>query len=123
MDPFLEDRMEDYLAGRLSGADRERFETLLAEDSDAGGIVEGFRDTSALFEAITVPEDEMPTLDAAFYARLRQKIDKEDEIPFWAALLGWSGQTSRVVLPSLMASRSASVLRCLGAGTSVASTI
>lgn len=87
MDPFLEDRMEDYLAGRLSGADRERFETLLAEDSDAGGIVEGFRDTSALFEAITVPEDEMPTLDAAFYARLRQKIDREEEIPFWAALL------------------------------------
>ena len=87
MDPFLQDRIEDYLAGRLTDTDRERFEALLAEDSDVGGIIEGFRDTSSLFEAITVPEDEMPELDPAFYARLRQKIDAEDQIPFWAALL------------------------------------
>lgn len=87
MDPFLQDRMEDYLAGRLSGADQERFEALLAKDSDAGGIVEGFRDTSALFEAIIPAPHEVPQLDPAFYARLRQTIEKEDEIPFWAALL------------------------------------
>jgi hypothetical protein len=40
-----------------------------------------------------------------------------------AAFAGRSGQISRAVLPALIAAFSASVLRCLGAGTRLASTI
>ncbi len=87
MDAFLRDRTEDYLAGRLPAAEQERFERLLTEDAEADGMVAGFRETASLFEAIKVPADEIPALDPAFYARLRQTIDAENAIPFWAALV------------------------------------
>ena len=44
-------------------------------------------------------------------------------VSFYAALAGCPGQISAALLPALIASFSAAVLRCLGAATSVASTI
>ena len=44
-------------------------------------------------------------------------------VSFWAALADSSGQTSSAVLPALIASFPAPVLRCLEAATRVASTI
>ncbi|MBI1358534.1 MAG: hypothetical protein GC160_29710 [Acidobacteria bacterium] len=87
MEPFLQDRIEDYLNDRLPPAERERFEALLAEDSDAAEVVAGFLETATLFEAIRAPEEEIPSLTPGFYVRLRQTIDEENQVPFWAAFL------------------------------------
>ena len=87
MEPFLQDRIEDYLTDRLSPEDRERFEALLAEDADAAEVIQAFQQTAFLFEAIRAPREEIPVPTAGFYARLRQTIDEENQVPFWAAFL------------------------------------
>jgi len=83
MDPFVKDRIEEYLTGDLLGSDLEKFEEKLAEDPEAMELIESFGESASLFEAIRVEPTEA-TLGGDFYAHVQQVIDKEKEIPFWA---------------------------------------
>lgn len=84
MDPYLKDRMEEYLAGDLAGDDLARFERELEQDADAADLVLRFSETSSLFDAIRVESDDSPALTAGFYARVNQQIEEEKSEPFWA---------------------------------------
>ena len=53
MDPFVKDRLEDYLSGDLPDADLERFEAKLSEDPEAAAEVARLTETSSLFEAMS----------------------------------------------------------------------
>ena len=83
MDPFVKDRLEDYLSGDLPDADLERFEAKLSEDPETAAEVARLTETSSLFEAIRVEPGEVE-LSGDFFAHVQQKIDAERDIPFWA---------------------------------------
>jgi len=83
MDPFVKDRIEEYLTGDLLGSDLEKFEEKLAEDPEAMELIEAFSESSSMFESIRVDPVEA-TLSGDFYAHVQQVIDQEKEIPFWA---------------------------------------
>ena len=84
MDPYLKDRLEEYLAGDLAGDELTRFEAKLEQAPEAADLLLRFGETSSLFQAIRADADETPALDPAFYARVNQQIEEEKEIPFWA---------------------------------------
>lgn len=83
MDPFVKDRIEEYLTGDLPALELEQFEAKLAEDPEAMALLEEFSETASMFESIRVEPAEAQ-LPGDFYAHLQQTIDQEKEIPFWA---------------------------------------
>lgn len=84
MDPYLEDRLEEYLAGALVGQDLERFESKLEEDDEAAELVMRLSADSQLFDAIRVTPEETPVLMPGFAAQVMRNIEEEKETPFWA---------------------------------------
>jgi hypothetical protein len=84
---------------------------------------EGPADRNAAFVAKAGVAMSTPGLPPGSGRALANFTVQRASVSFCAALAGSSGQISAAVLPALIASLSALVFRCLGAATSVASTI
>jgi anti-sigma factor RsiW len=87
MDPFLQDRLEEYLSGELAGQELAEFEARLERDSDSAAEIVQFTETRALFDAIRVDPSEMIAPAPGFYARVNRLIESERETPFWEVFL------------------------------------
>lgn len=88
MNGFLQENLEDYLSGRLSGERRKQFERCLEDDPRSAAKIAAMTDNALLFESLRLPEGELPPVPApGFYARVRQQIDEERETPFWEVFL------------------------------------
>ncbi len=101
MDTYLRERLEEYLAGDLAGAELSRFEARLEQDPDAVEAVARFAETSTLFDAIRAEPSEVPVPMPGFYARVNQLIEEEQSIPFWAVFMQ-PFMLKRLALGSLM---------------------
>lgn len=87
MDPFLQDRLEEYLSGELAGPELAEFEARLERDSGSAAEIVQFTETCALFDAIRVDPSEMIAPAPGFYARVNRLIEFERETPFWEVFL------------------------------------
>lgn len=87
MDPFLQDRLEEYLSGELAGPELAEFEARLERDSGSAAEIVQFTETCALFDAIRVDPSEMIAPAPGFYARVNRLIESERETPFWEVFL------------------------------------
>jgi anti-sigma factor RsiW len=87
MDSFLQERLEDYLAGRLSGHDLAEFEARLQQDSASTDEVMAFSDTSALFAELRVdPSEEMEPAPGFFY-RVMDRVESDRNGSLWSLLM------------------------------------
>lgn len=87
MDPFLKDRIEEYLSGDLTGEDLAAFEAALERDSNGAAEIAAMLESHSLFEAIRVDAEEAPVLAPGFYARVSRAIEEEKRTPFWEVFL------------------------------------
>jgi anti-sigma factor RsiW len=87
MDAFLRDILEDYLSGNLSRTRKADLEAHLARHPEAAEQLEQFRLTSSWLVELRAPEGEPQGPEAGFYARVLQRIDREQVEPFWAFFL------------------------------------
>lgn len=87
MDAFLRDILEDYLSGTLSRTRKVDLEAHLARHPEAAEQLEQFRNTSLMLTELRVPEGEPLGPEPGFYARVLQRIDQQQEEPFWAFFL------------------------------------
>lgn len=87
MDSFLQERLEDYLAGRLSGQELSDFESRLERDTAAADEVLAFSETSALFAELKVdPSEEMEPAPGFFY-RVMERVEAEQQNSIWALFM------------------------------------
>ncbi len=87
MDAFLRDILEDYLSGTLSRTRKAGLEAHLAKHPEAAEQLEQFRNTSLMLAELRAPEGEPVGPEPGFYARVLQRIDQQQEEPFWAFFL------------------------------------
>jgi anti-sigma factor RsiW len=87
MDAFLRDILEDYLSGNLSRTRKADLEAHLARHPEAAEQLELFRRTSSWLVELRAPEGEPQSPEPGFYARVLQRIDREQVEPFWAFFL------------------------------------
>lgn len=87
MDAFLQDRLEDYLSGRLAGKDLVEFEARLERDAASASEVARLAETCSLFDAIRVDPSEMVAPAPGFYARVNQMVESEKQTPFLEVFL------------------------------------
>jgi anti-sigma factor RsiW len=87
MDPFLKDRVEEYLSGELAGRDLAEFEARLERDPAGAAEIAAMLDGHALFASIRVSPEEAPIPAPGFYARVNRLIEDERKTPFWEVFL------------------------------------
>ena len=87
MDAFLRDILEDYLSGNLSRTRKADLEAHLARHPESAEQLEQFRLTSSWLVELRAPEGEPQGPEPGFYARVLQRIDRDQVEPFWAFFL------------------------------------
>ncbi len=87
MDSFLQERLEEYLAGRLSEQDLAEFERRLAADSAANEEITAFRATADLFAEFKVDTSEDMEPAPGFYYRVMEQVEAEQGESVWALFL------------------------------------
>jgi predicted anti-sigma-YlaC factor YlaD len=81
MHSVIEDGLEDFLAG-TGGRESDRVKAHLKECSQCRVEVEAMKDMSALFTTLRSPEPPVPSPN--FYARVVNRIEKEQPVSFWS---------------------------------------
>ena len=84
MDSFLQERLEDYLAGRLNEQDLAEFERRLAADSAADEEITAFRATADLFAELKVDTSEDMEPAPGFYYRVMEQVEAEQGESVWS---------------------------------------
>lgn len=87
MDSFLQERLEDYLAGRLNEQDLAEFEQRLAADSTADEEITAFRATADLFAEFKVDTSEDMEPAPGFYYRVMEQVEAEQGESVWSLFL------------------------------------
>lgn len=87
MDSFLQERLEDYLAGRLNEQDLAEFERRLAADSAADEEITAFRATADLFAEFKVDTSEDMEPAPGFYYRVMEQVEAEQGESVWSLFL------------------------------------
>ncbi len=87
MDSFLQERLEDYLAGRLNEQDLAEFERRLAADSTADEEITAFRATADLFAELKVDTSEDMEPAPGFYYRVMEQVEAEQAESVWSLFL------------------------------------
>lgn len=87
MDSFLQERLEVYLAGRLSEQDLAEFERRLAADSAADEEMTAFRATADLFAEFKVDTSEDMEPAPGFYYRVMERVEAEQGESVWSLFL------------------------------------
>ena len=87
MDPFLKDRIEEYLSGELAARDLAEFEARLERDPAGAAEIAAMLDGHVLFAAIRVSPEDTPIPAPGFYARVNRLIEEERKTPFWEVFL------------------------------------
>jgi anti-sigma factor RsiW len=87
MDSFLQERLEDYLAGRLNEQDLAEFERRLAADSAADEEITAFRATADLFAEFKVDTSEDLEPAPGFYYRVMEQVEAEQGESVWSLFL------------------------------------
>jgi hypothetical protein len=95
-----EQRLQDYLDGRLSASERSEFEARLKADADLAGKA---RAAMALRQALQADAPELPP---GFYARARDRFERTGPVAGhrWFRLLSWesAGLAAAVVLVAVL---------------------
>lgn len=99
MHQTIRNGLEDYLAGTVSGDERNQIETHLTICQDCREQIETMRELSALFPALRSTEPPIPS--PGFYARVSMRIERENPSSFWAAFLE-PAFGKRIALASLL---------------------
>lgn len=87
MDSFFQERLEEYLAGRLSEQDLAEFERRLAADSAASEEITAFRATADLFAEFKVDTSEDMEPAPGFYYRVMEQVEAEQGESVWSLFL------------------------------------
>jgi anti-sigma factor RsiW len=87
MDSFLQERLEDYLAGRLNEQGLAKFERRLAADSAADEEITAFRATADLFAEFKVDTSEDMEPAPGFYYRVMEQVEAEQGESVWSLFL------------------------------------
>ena len=87
MDSFLQERLENYLAGRLNEQDLAEFERRLAADSSANEEITAFRATADLFAEFKVDTSEDMEPAPGFYYRVMEQVEAEQGESLWSLFL------------------------------------
>lgn len=87
MDSFFQERLEDYLGGRLGERETAEFEQRLEADATAFAEVSQFRETANLFALLKVDPSEDVEPAPGFYYRVMNRIEAERSEPFWSVLV------------------------------------
>ena len=87
MDSFLQERLEDYLAGRLNEQDLAEFERRLAADSVKDEEITAFRATADLFAEFKVDTSEDMEPVPGFYYRVMERVEAEQGESLWSLFL------------------------------------
>ena len=81
----VEDHIEQFLEGRLSGAARESFEAHVAVCRQCHDLAVQMQSHSALLQCLSAPADLEPP--PGFYARVMRRVEAEARPSFWSLLL------------------------------------
>lgn len=91
----MDDRLQDYLDGRLSKSERESFEASLRDDPESAAEVRAYRGIGEVLRS------EPPELSADFYARAQERFEQASGRRSW---LSWptAGLAAAAVLAALL---------------------
>ncbi|MGP8247318.1 MAG: anti-sigma factor family protein [Bryobacteraceae bacterium] len=84
MHAVLLDSLEEYLAGTLTPAARQTFETHLTGCESCREEMDGLKDVSGLFESLR--SDETFTPSPAFYSKVMGQVEERRSIPSFSNL-------------------------------------
>jgi anti-sigma factor RsiW len=89
MDDVMKENLEAHLSGMLAGEGKRDFEAYLAKHPKAADELAEMEESSALFEALGLDEeDEMLAQPASgFYGRVMREVEEERSEPFWMVFL------------------------------------
>ena len=85
MKQFVRERLEDYLAGTLTGQQEAEFDAYLKEHPEEAAELALYGESSAWFEDLRTPEPAEPGGD--FYAHVMQRVEEQRAVPFWMFFL------------------------------------
>src|SRR5260370_36518146 len=85
MHQTIQDGLEDFLVGTAQREDRVRIEAHLRECAGCRLEVESMQEMSALFSSLRSPDPPLPS--PGFYARVTNRIEKQQPESFWGAVL------------------------------------
>jgi anti-sigma factor RsiW len=86
MHQIIQDGLEDYLTGTLEGADRTAFDMHLASCPECQSEVEAMQAMSGLFATLRVDASEALSPQPAFYAKLTNYVEQQEEASIWTLL-------------------------------------
>ncbi len=81
----VEDHIEEFLEGRLSGVARESFESHVAVCRQCHDLAVQMQSHSELLHCLSAPAELEPS--PGFYARVMRRVDSEARPSFWSLLL------------------------------------
>ena len=84
MHAVLLDRVEEYLAGTLTPAARQAFETHLTHCESCREEVDSLKDIAGLFASLR--SDETPTPSPAFYSKVMTQVEESRRAPAFSGL-------------------------------------
>jgi predicted anti-sigma-YlaC factor YlaD len=84
MHSVIENGLEDFLAGVSSREESARIEVHLAECSRCREEVKAMREISEMFSSLRSADAPVPA--PGFYARVVNRIEREQPVSFWASL-------------------------------------
>lgn len=87
MDDFMKDHLEAYLAGELTAREQSLWEARLKAAPKLARQVALIEDSAKLFDELRPPEDEAWAPEPGFYARVRERIAEQEQVPFWMVFL------------------------------------
>jgi anti-sigma factor RsiW len=86
MDRRIEEMLEDYLHGSLTGARRAEFTAALATaDAETRRMVEAFREHSRLLRSLRAEEELAPA--PGFYARVMDRVEQQRVPSVWVSFV------------------------------------
>jgi len=85
MHQIIQEGLEDFLAGTARREERARIEAHLMGCAGCRLEIESMQEMSALFSSLRSPDPPAPP--PGFYARVANRIEKQQPESFWAAVL------------------------------------
>ena len=89
MDDVMKENLEDHLSGMLAGERKREFDDYLAKHPKAAHELAEIEESSALFSALELDEEEEMQAHPApgFYGRVMREVEEERSEPFWMVFL------------------------------------
>ena len=97
MHAVLLDRLEEYLAGTLTPAARQTFETHLTQCESCRQEMDGLKDVAGLFASLR--SDETLTPSPAFYSKVMTQVEERRSAPPFSNLFNLDMVFGSVFLP------------------------